>query len=138
MPIDGFYEWKKEKNEKIPYRIVSNHTPIVALAGLYEQWKNEKSEVIHSFTIITTEANEKMKTIHNRMPATLLPHQESEWLSGQLSAHDALETLPQYPDEYLDIYRVSSEVNNVRNNYPTLIKRVDNPPERDLFSYIKK
>jgi len=69
---DGFYEWKKiNSKEKIPYRIKMADDSLFCMAGLWEGWKNEESETIYSFAIITTEPNGLMQEIHNRMPVIL-------------------------------------------------------------------
>ncbi|MBK9256167.1 MAG: SOS response-associated peptidase [Saprospiraceae bacterium] len=128
VPMDGFYEWKKVNNQKIPYRIVTRDQEIFAAAGLWENWKNSIGEEVHSFTIITLAANKIMSSLHDRMPAILMRDQEKLWLSNDIPPEDLLEMLQPYPDELTKIYRVSEKVNNVRANDPTLIEEVKDIP----------
>lgn len=124
VPIDGFYEWKKEGSSKIPYRIIPTNTEVVSLAGLYEEWKSPQGESIFSFTIITQEATQKIAEIHNRMPAMLLPCQEELWLEPSIKAKEAISIIQPYPEEYIDYYEVSDRVNKVANNDKELLNPV--------------
>lgn len=125
IPIDGFYEWQKSGKSKIPFRIIPTNTQVVSLAGLCETWKQPNGETLYTFTIITQEANDKISHIHNRMPAMLLPEIEEQWLDSEISPKDALEILTPYPDDYLDYYHVSTDVNSVKNNEAHLIDPID-------------
>lgn len=84
VPVNGFYEWQTLEKLKIPYYITLRDQPIVALAGLYDQWTNPETGEIHdTFTIITTRANPMMEEIHNlkkRMPVILSAGNEQSWL----------------------------------------------------------
>lgn len=84
VPVNGFYEWQSKDKRKIPFYISLVHQPVMSLAGLYDHWKNpETGEVLDSFTIITTRANQMMEEIHNlkkRMPVILSPEAEQSWL----------------------------------------------------------
>ena len=122
VPLDGFYEWKREGTNKIPYRIHTTDQDVFAVAGLWDKWKSKGGEVIYSFTIITTPPNELMASIHNRMPAILTKDQEELWLDDNIAPYDAGELLyNSYPPSMMRAYRVSDRVGNVRNNDPDLI-----------------
>ena len=122
VPLDGFYEWKKDGVVKVPYRIVTTDNEIFAAAGLWDRWLDtEHQTMVFSFTIITTSPNEMMQSIHDRMPAILLPQEESHWLDEEIQAKDAMALLRPYPTENMRAYKVSTLVNNVRNNTPDLI-----------------
>lgn len=125
IPIDGFYEWQKSGKQKTPFRIVPTNTKVVSLAGLCETWKQPDGETLHTFTIITHEANDKIAPIHDRMPAMLLPDIEEQWLDSEISPKDALEILTPYPEDYLDYYPVSTDVNSVKNNHSGLIEKIE-------------
>lgn len=126
VPFDGFYEWKKEPGGKQPYRVVRADGDIFCIAGLWEKWDSGDGETIHSFTLITQEAAGKQKELHDRMPALLLPEHERTWLDNEIPAEGLLDLIAPYPDEDLDIYKVSKTVNNVRNNSEELIKEINN------------
>jgi len=116
VPADGFYEWQQDA-AKQPYRIVVKSNPVFAMAGLWERWKSPEGSVTDSFTIITTEANDFMKSIHSRMPVILKPQDEKTWLSGS-NPDEIHMLLKPYPSGDMDAFRVSKLVNSPRNNGP--------------------
>ena len=132
IPMDGFYEWKKEGSQKQPFRIQRKDAALFSFAGLWSKWNSPEGEEITSFTIITRSPNDLMKEIHDRMPAILLEDQEEAWLSDDVQVQDLLDMLEPYPDDLMEAYPVSKEVNNVRNNHPGLIERKDDT-ELTLF-----
>ena len=88
IPVNGFYEWDKTSRE--PYFIFLKNRKIFSLAGIWEQWKNSDNTIYKSFSIITTQANEKMKDIHYRMPAIIPSGEEKNWLKNTNSASKLL------------------------------------------------
>ncbi len=123
---DSFYEWRREGNMKVPYRITSRDGKFFLLAGVWDSWSKE-SYTIKSFSIITTAPNLEMKQIHNRMPV-IFPEKEQQqlWLSD-LSLANILEILTTPPDNILRIYRISEKVNSVKNNFEELHRQVPDP-----------
>ena len=122
---DGFYEWKKLNDKKIPYRIRIKDQPIFAFAGLWSKYTNPQGKNIFTCTIITTESNHFMSKIHHRMPVILTPEQQKLWLDPRIKDRDTLESLlVQYDDQLMDMYSVSTDVNNVKNDHPKLIQPV--------------
>lgn len=90
-----------------------------AFAGLWDSWKKPDGSTLHTFTIITTEPNELLKPIHNRMPVILNDNDAMAWLGhdgGDLS--HALSLLTSFPADLMDAYDVSPLVNNPRNDIP--------------------
>jgi len=122
VPSDGFYEWQQVTNKQ-PYRIFVKRNEIFAMAGIWERWKSPEGNDIHSFSIITTEANDFMKSIHNRMPVILKPQDEKTWLSSKDSA-EILSLLKHYNSDEMDAYPVSKLVNSPRNESPELVVQV--------------
>ncbi|MBN1199907.1 MAG: SOS response-associated peptidase [Bacteroidales bacterium] len=116
VPADGFYEWKKNAT-KTPYRIVLKSGAPFAMAGIWERWNNGEGELIHSFSIITTEPNTMMSPIHNRMPAILLQEDEKRWLE-ETSETALLELLKPYPADQMKAFPVSKMVNSPKNDTP--------------------
>lgn len=119
VPADGFYEWRKEGDVRQPYRIVVGDGEPFAMAGLWESWTARedgggvaKGETVLSFTVITTEANEKIADIHGRMPVILPRETWDGWLSGAAGT----EILRPLPAERTEFYRVATRVNSVRND----------------------
>ena len=124
VPFDGYYEWMKTPEGKIPYRIHVTNTEIFTVAGLYETWRNPEGKFIHSFAIITKEADPRIAHLHDRMPMILLPEQEKLWLDASVPSKDVLQNLQPVPGDWITWYRVSDRVNKVTENDIDLIKAV--------------
>jgi putative SOS response-associated peptidase YedK len=120
---DGFYEWKQEgRGPKIPMYITLKDDELFAFAGLWDTWKNPDGQVIRSCTIITTEANELIAPIHNRMPVILPQNAREIWLDSAL--HDdnvLLPLLAPYPSDQMTVRPVSRLVNDPRREGAELI-----------------
>ncbi|MEM6263991.1 MAG: SOS response-associated peptidase [Bacteroidota bacterium] len=121
---DGFYEWKKEGKGKQPFRIKLTEEEVFTFAGLTSRWRNSEGEDIYSFTIITTEPNELMAPIHNRMPAILNRSNAVKWLDPNLDSLAAQALLKPYPTELMKAFPVGNAVGNVRNDTPDLIEPI--------------
>jgi len=143
VPVSGFYEWFETqqiggsgKPLKQPFYLhPKDADQVLPLAGLYEFWrdKDKQSDApdawLITFTIITTNATDDVGHIHDRMPMTVRPEDWEAWLDPRVSTVDTIRGLMAPPPPgSLDIYPVSTAVNNVRNNGPELIKPV--PAER--------
>ncbi|AWB91559.1 SOS response-associated peptidase [Aeromicrobium chenweiae] len=130
VPADGYYEWYagepaegRKKPTKQPFYITPKDGSVLAMAGLYEFWKDrEDGEWVISYTILTTTAEDAVGHVHERMPLFLEPEAYDAWLDPAPRATDELLGLliPAAPGR-LDAYPVSTAVNNVRNNGPELI-----------------
>lgn len=111
---DGFYEWIKEGKKKQPYHIRLKDGAPFAFAGLWEFWK--KDEEIESCTILTTDANDTIRPLHDRMPVILEPRDFKRWLDPAPGDPGVLlEMLRPYPAEQVTLAPVSVLVNNPRN-----------------------
>lgn len=77
---DGFYEWQKEGKKKIPFYFHLKSGRPFGFAGLYETWTSPEGQPIHTCTIITTEPNDLIQPIHNRMPVIVPKGKESFWI----------------------------------------------------------
>jgi len=141
VPASGFYEWQAQRDGKgkQPYLVRVKDEPIVALAGLWDETKPDGApdEVAGSFTIITTAANAVIAPIHHRMPVILDRTEEELWLSSDVDEVDAvLPLLDPLPADRIELFPVSTRVNNARNNDVSLIEpvKIDREPEqRNLF-----
>lgn len=123
VPSDGFFEWRKEGKNKVPYRFNLNSEEPFCFAGLWDSWKNEENgETIHSFTIITTEANKLVKSVHERMPVILRKDLEKLWIAEELTENQAESLLRPYDSELMYSYAVHRAVNDARNNTPECIQ----------------
>jgi putative SOS response-associated peptidase YedK len=134
---DGFYEWQAPvppAKRKIPHFIGLASGEPFAMAGLWSLWQ-PKGELgaapLHSCTIITTAANDGLRAIHERMPVILPRDAEARWLDPALDGDvDALRALlvPVGP-EALRAYPISTRVNAVRNDDPSLLEPSDADPQ---------
>ena len=129
---DGFYEWKRENGVKQAYRIIVNKGSLFYMAGLYDFWQRADGRVLNTFTIITTEPNEIMEDIHNRMPAILDSKTLNSWMDPRMDVTDLRELLSPFDASQMEAYPVSMEVGNVKNDHKGLIKPIVPPP--NLFT----
>ncbi|HET6264165.1 MAG TPA: SOS response-associated peptidase, partial [Usitatibacter sp.] len=82
VPATGFFEWQGEPGRKQPYAVTVPGQALFAFAGLWERWKPRDGESVETFTIVTTDANEAVARIHDRMPVILPPDAVEAWLAG--------------------------------------------------------
>ena len=92
VPVDNFYEWAKTATGKQPYAIALGDRGLMALAGLWENWKSAAGEWMRSFAIITTTPNELCARLHNRMPVILKPEAWPVWLGEGRRRHPRLKS----------------------------------------------
>jgi putative SOS response-associated peptidase YedK len=125
IPADGFYEWRKEGDRRVPVYIRRRDGGLFAFAGLWDEWQSPDGSPLRTCTIITTEPNALLAPIHHRMPAILKPEQEALWLDTSLKDPVRLiEMLQAYPETELEAYPVSSRVNHPGNDDPLCIQPV--------------
>ncbi len=134
VPMDGYYEWKKNGRKKVPYRIITTDQDIFSVAGLWETWKSPEGQLIQSYTLLTQPPSESIADIHDRMPAILRRDQEAHWLATDISPAEALSMIAPYPPEALRAYRISDRIGKVTENDASLILEVnDGQNQTDLF-----
>ena len=125
VPANGFFEWKKTDQGKMPYFIHLKHEALFAFAGVYDVWTDGNGKEQQAFVIITTQPNTLMQPIHNRMPVILHKEHEEEWLNPDVAEPERLLSLLQpYPVDEMEAYQVSTAVNNARLDTPALIKPI--------------
>ena len=116
---DGFYEWMKQPGTKtkVPHFIHMKDRRPFAFAGLWDEWNGPDGSQIRSCTIVTTEPNELMAPIHNRMPVILPPDAYAQWLDTAPQTRETLQPLIRpYPAEEMAAYPVSTLVNSPKND----------------------
>ncbi|MCZ4120152.1 SOS response-associated peptidase [Streptomyces sp. H39-S7] len=165
IPADGYYEWvtakeerqleeqgKKKRARKQPYFVTPADGSVMAMAGLYEFWRDRTLPDDHpqawwsTCTVITTEAERtapagftgegpaSLADIHPRMPLVLTPDRWDAWLDPASTDPDAVRALLVPPPAgAMRVYPVGTEVSNVRNNGPRLIDALAAPEEETLF-----
>ena len=128
VPVDGFYEWRREGTARQPWLIAPRDGGLMVFAGLWERWRvpegavlrgslaeRRPSDIVETFTILTTEANETMRALHHRMPVILAPEVFERWLSG------ADVPLDPAPVDLLEMHSVSPRVNSARHDDPECV-----------------
>ncbi|MGJ3252638.1 MAG: SOS response-associated peptidase [Elainellaceae cyanobacterium] len=122
---DGFYEWKKTDEGKQPFYIQLDHHQPFGFAGLWEHWQHADGSEIESCTIVTTEPNELLRPIHNRMPVILNPDDYDRWLNPEVQDAKSLQPLLRpYDAQQMIHYPVSMVVNNPQNDSPECIRAI--------------
>jgi putative SOS response-associated peptidase YedK len=107
IPASAFFEWKGNPGAKAKYRIARKDGDLFGFAGLYEHWRDPNSDgELTTCTIITTQPNELVAPIHNRMPVILLPEDEDHWLDPDMSEPDEITSLLRpYPADLMTASR---------------------------------
>ena len=122
---DGFYEWQVQSMRKQPMWIGFRDRRPFAFAGLWAHWQPPAGEPMESCTILTTEPNDLMATIHTRMPVILAPSSYEQWLDPAFQQVDALNALLRpFPAEHMTACPVSTLVNNPRHDAPQCLEPV--------------
>lgn len=132
LPALGYYEWQKTECGKIPYFLHDPGGRLLALAGLYELWRDpalaedDPNRWLWSATIITQQASDSLGEIHDRNPVVVPADLQDLWLDcSSDDPETARRLLDQIPPARLDPYLVSAAVGNVANNSPELIEPVN-------------
>lgn len=122
---DGFYEWQQVGRKKQPFYFHLQDRKPFAFAGLWEQWEDKSTgEAIASCTLLTTEPNALLETVHNRMPVILAPQDYDLWLDPTVQNLETLQPLLHpYAADAMVGYAVSLEVNRTTNDSPACIQR---------------
>jgi putative SOS response-associated peptidase YedK len=149
LPADGFYEWYtpeaagpavgRAKPKKQPFFIHRADGGLLAMAGIYEIWRDPKkdrdddSAWLRTCSVITTQATDAAGHIHDRMPMVITREAVDAWLDPELTDPEAaLQLLAVTEADALEAYAVSTDVNSVANNEPSLLEPLSGDAERDV------
>ena len=131
IPATGFFEWQGEPGRKQPYAVTVPDQPLFGFAGLWERWKPRDGESVETFTIVTTDANEQVARIHDRMPVILPLEAVDTWLTAP--AAEALALLTPYAGP-VELRAVGKYVSNVNHEGPECLADAeptwDEPPRQ--------
>lgn len=135
VPVDSFYEWKREGSVRQPYRVVREDGRPLALAGLWAGWKDPETDLVHrTFTIVTSAPNDAIADLHDRMPVIVPEDGWARWLDTEASdPSELLAMLEPSDDVAVRIHLVSRAVNDVRNDGPDLIRPLETVPAEGQF-----
>ena len=126
IPASGFYEWQSIPGAKVkqPYYITLQSGEPMTFAGLWESWKNPEGEIVQSCTIVTTEANEMMAKLHDRMPVILDKKGWDTWLDTTADKETLLALIHPYPADEMRAWPVSTRVNKPADESPALVEKI--------------
>jgi putative SOS response-associated peptidase YedK len=130
IPASGFYEWQvQDDGKKAPMYIHLNDRDLFAFAGLWEVWNTPEGDELRTCTILTTEANAFMKSIHERMPVIVEREHYADWLApGDAPAQALKPLLRGFDPAKMTAHEVSKAVNRAGFSSPELIEPVSAPP----------
>jgi putative SOS response-associated peptidase YedK len=138
VPVSAFYEWQQcPGKRKQPYCIQMREEGLFAIAGLWERWHDPSGPIVESCSLITTEANELMRPIHDRMPVILDPEREKEWLDPRSTPNSLGALLVSFAADRMEAFPVNPYVSNAKNEgarCKDLTQRSKNQPEKRLKS----
>lgn len=127
VPADSFYEWRNDGLQKIPYRLTLKNNELMMFAGVWDVWYHGDYG-LKTFSIVTTDANEEVSSIHNRMPVILATREQQQRWLGSEDLDEILMLLQTPSDGIIKKYRVSEQLNTVTNNSPEMHFEVPEPP----------
>jgi putative SOS response-associated peptidase YedK len=122
VPVDNFFEWKAVKGTraKQPFAIAMQSGKPFGIAGIWDGWRHPDSgEIVRTFCIITTTANELVASIHDRMPVILPPKSYDRWLAN--IEPDPRDLLVPFPSELMMMWPISTRVNKPDNDDPSIL-----------------
>lgn len=113
---DGFYEWQAAGRHKQPYWIGLPSRQPFGIAGLWDRWSAEDGRAVESCAILTTEANESLRALHDRMPVIVAPEHFDLWMDPDTIPWELEPLLSPYPGDDIEFYPVTTRVNYVAND----------------------
>ena len=134
VPADGFFEWKLVSGRKQPIYFTLRDRRVFAFAGLWERWVASDGHSVESCTILTTEPNDIVRPVHDRMPVILEPAGLDPWLAaGSDPVKDLLPLLHPYSPNDMQSHPVSPMVNSAELDSPSCVAPYGYDEQGDLF-----
>jgi putative SOS response-associated peptidase YedK len=122
IPASGFYEWQQREHGKAPMYIHMKDREVFGMAGLWDVWKSPEGQELRTFSVLTTDANEFMQPIHDRMPVILRREDYALWLSdGDVPVSKLQALMKPYDPNVMTAYEVSKAVNRAATDSPECI-----------------
>jgi putative SOS response-associated peptidase YedK len=134
VPADGFFEWATRGGERRGFHVHLPDQGLFGMAGLFESWRGPGGELLETCAILTTDANTRLRDLHDRMPVILAPADYARWLNPNCHDPAALRPLlhPCAP-ETLEISAVGPRVNRVEHDDPACLAPAGPPAQGELF-----
>jgi len=122
IPVNGWYEWKKDGKEKKPY-LITRDEPF-SFAGLWERW-DKGEEPVETFTIVTTQAADEIAELHGRMPVVVSEDRHSTWLDREAEKDDLLGLLEAAVSTGFRYWPISKDVGSTKNDRADLLQPIN-------------
>ena len=129
----GYFEWKILNKKKQPFYITKSTNKILPLAGLWTTWESKKSEITHSYAIITGKAQSNLEHIHHRMPIILRRNNIEKWINSDKYSFHTVQKFLKPKSSDLVFHNVSNYVNSPKNNSKKCILKINNLCTINLF-----
>ena len=123
VPANGWFEWKRAGRAKQPYYIFGTNNAPLSFAGLWERWNGEDNE-LETFTILTKDADRQLSNVHHRQPVLIPSSDHQEWVDPGTPRERVDEIIAQPLHVNIGVRKVSTQVNNVRNNGPEILHAI--------------
>jgi putative SOS response-associated peptidase YedK len=121
---DGYYEWRAA--DKQPFAVALDNRGLMTFAGLWDLWRTPGGQPLKSFAVVTTQANERLSALHDRMPVLLRPDDWPAWLGETAATASELKNmLKPYPDGAITYWPVGRRIGNVHNDSPDLFRPLE-------------
>jgi putative SOS response-associated peptidase YedK len=135
VPADAFYEWQKlDAKHKQPFAIALASREPYGFAGLWDRWKDPPTgQWLETFSIITTDPNDVVAPLHNRMPVIIERKDYARWLGQDNQGQPPLDLLRPFPAEKMTAWKVDKGVGNVRNDSAQLL---ETPPDEPMLGFV--
>jgi putative SOS response-associated peptidase YedK len=122
VPADGFIEWRKEGKARRPFHIRTTGGGLFAMAGIWSRWKSPAGDRVETFSILTTDANDVVKPLHDRMPVIVPPDKWDLWLGAENDRAVLEALLVPFPADAIETVEVNRAVNDVKNEDPSVLE----------------
>jgi putative SOS response-associated peptidase YedK len=131
VPADAFYEWQKlDAKTKQPFAIALKSKEPYAFAGLWEKWKDRKADAeLLAFTVITTDPNEVVEPMHDRMPVIISAKDYDRWLQPGNPERPPIDLLRPFDADQMTAWKVGKAVGNVKNDRADLMEPASDAPK---------
>lgn len=140
LPVSGFYEWRKlDNNQKQAYWIRPRDGSLIALGALMETWTSGDGSQMDTMAILTTDSNDALRLVHNRLPLVIHPQNYTEWLDCKANrAKDVKHLLRLVQEDFFEAIPVSDKINNAGYFGADVQERVDETKVLSVPSKKKK
>lgn len=134
VPVNSYFEWQvvdAKSRKKQAWAIGLKSEKPFALGGIWDLWKSQQGVRLESYAIVTTETNELLAPLHDRMPLIIDPRDYDRWLALGDSERPPVDLLRPYDSEQMKMWRVKPDVGNVKNDRPDLLEPYEPPDDPD-------